>query len=121
MSAPHNPCLLWISRLLLTALARAHRGWSDSAAPLLIDLEGHGREELGEDLDLSRTAGWFTTLFPVLLQLGGVGEIAQDLRAQSVTQAHVFESDHAPLRIGRASSCGAGALKDALTIRPHNR
>jgi non-ribosomal peptide synthase protein (TIGR01720 family) len=32
-------------------------------------LEGHGREEVVDGVDLSRTLGWFTTLFPVLLQL----------------------------------------------------
>jgi non-ribosomal peptide synthase protein (TIGR01720 family) len=35
----------------------------------VINLEGHGREELFSDVDLSRTVGWFTSLFPVLLQL----------------------------------------------------
>ena len=36
---------------------------------LLIELEGHGRENLFEDVDLSRTIGWFTTLFPVVFDL----------------------------------------------------
>ncbi|MCP4663921.1 MAG: non-ribosomal peptide synthetase, partial [bacterium] len=35
---------------------------------LLVSLEGHGREELDEKLDLSRTVGWFTSIFPVLLE-----------------------------------------------------
>jgi len=35
---------------------------------IAIDLEGHGREEIFDDVDLSRTVGWFTTLFPVLLE-----------------------------------------------------
>jgi non-ribosomal peptide synthase protein (TIGR01720 family) len=34
-----------------------------------IDLEGHGREELIEDADVSRTVGWFTSLFPLALDL----------------------------------------------------
>ena len=34
----------------------------------LIDLEGHGREELIDQLDISRTVGWFTSLYPILLQ-----------------------------------------------------
>ncbi len=38
---------------------------------LLIDLEGHGREDLFDDIDLSRTVGWFTSLYPVLLQPRG--------------------------------------------------
>jgi len=54
---------------LLTALLQALAQWT-GARSLLIDLEGHGREEIFEDVDLSRTVGWFTSLFPVLLDLG---------------------------------------------------
>ena len=44
------------------------------AAPVGIDVEGHGRaEELGLDVDLSRTVGWFTTKYPVSLSVGGLG------------------------------------------------
>jgi len=56
--------------LLLTALAKALTKWSGSTS-LTLALEGHGREEIAEDLDLSRTVGWFTTIFPVTLTLGG--------------------------------------------------
>ncbi|MGH6649419.1 amino acid adenylation domain-containing protein, partial [Aquabacterium sp.] len=38
---------------------------------ILIDLEGHGREDLFDDIDLSRTVGWFTSLFPVALDARG--------------------------------------------------
>ena len=42
-------------------------------APVGIDVEGHGRhEELGSEVDLSRTVGWFTTKYPVSLRLGGL-------------------------------------------------
>jgi non-ribosomal peptide synthase protein (TIGR01720 family) len=45
-------------------------------APIVIDVEGHGRhEELappGEQVDLSRTVGWFTTKYPVSLAVGGL-------------------------------------------------
>ena len=37
---------------------------------MLVDLEGHGREEVLADVDLSRTVGWFTSLFPVRLDVG---------------------------------------------------
>ncbi|MBF0263284.1 MAG: non-ribosomal peptide synthetase, partial [Magnetococcales bacterium] len=57
-----------INELLLTALARALSLWSgENTGAFLIDLEGHGREELFEDLDISRTVGWFTALYPVAL------------------------------------------------------
>jgi non-ribosomal peptide synthase protein (TIGR01720 family) len=56
-----------INDILLTALARA---WSQSGrGALFTNLEGHGREPLIRDLDLSRTVGWFTSIFPVRLEL----------------------------------------------------
>ena len=58
-----------IDEMLLSALALTLSRWIGKQR-LLVDLEGHGREELGADgLDLSRTVGWFTTVFPVLLEL----------------------------------------------------
>src|SRR5262249_25176676 len=57
-----------VNDALLTSLAEAFAPWTGSRS-LLIDLEGHGREALFEDLDVSRTVGWFTTIYPVLLDL----------------------------------------------------
>ncbi|SDI16705.1 non-ribosomal peptide synthase domain TIGR01720/amino acid adenylation domain-containing protein [Pseudomonas flavescens] len=56
-----------VDDLLLTALARALCAWSGQASAL-VQLEGHGREDLFDDIDLSRTVGWFTSLYPVLLR-----------------------------------------------------
>ncbi|MFJ8663640.1 amino acid adenylation domain-containing protein [Streptomyces sp. NPDC093795] len=56
-----------VNDVLLAALARVLCGWSGERR-LLVDLEGHGREELFEGVDLSRTVGWFTTMFPVALE-----------------------------------------------------
>ena len=39
---------------------------------MLLDLEGHGREEIFADVDLSRTVGWFTSQFPVRLDVGAL-------------------------------------------------
>ncbi|MFY0571228.1 non-ribosomal peptide synthase/polyketide synthase [Archangium lansingense] len=55
-----------INDVLLSALARALSAWTGHSA-LAVHLEGHGREHLFDDVNLSRTAGWFTTLFPVVL------------------------------------------------------
>ncbi|MDP9340427.1 MAG: amino acid adenylation domain-containing protein [Acidobacteriota bacterium] len=57
-----------INDVLLTALARAWTKWSGSNV-LYTNLEGHGREHLFADVDISRTAGWFTSIFPVRLEL----------------------------------------------------
>ena len=45
---------------------------------VLIDIEGHGREEIFADVDLSRTLGWFTSLFPMRLDAGAL-ELAEAL------------------------------------------
>ena len=55
-----------VNDLLLTALARVVCRWSGQASAL-IQLEGHGREDLFDGVDLTRTVGWFTSLFPVNL------------------------------------------------------
>ena len=55
-----------VNDLLLTALARVICRWSGQAQTL-VRLEGHGREELFEDIDLTRTVGWFTSMYPVRL------------------------------------------------------
>ncbi|MBW4667898.1 MAG: amino acid adenylation domain-containing protein [Cyanomargarita calcarea GSE-NOS-MK-12-04C] len=73
-----------INDVLLTALVRSFAKWTGKPA-LLVDLEGHGREELFDDVDLSRTVGWFTTLFPVLLDLqqtDGLGEALISIKEQ---------------------------------------
>ncbi|KRR11249.1 non-ribosomal peptide synthetase [Bradyrhizobium jicamae] len=58
-----------INDLLLAGLARAVWRWS-GRENVLVELEGHGREDLFGDLDISRTVGWFTTAFPVRLAGG---------------------------------------------------
>jgi amino acid adenylation domain-containing protein/non-ribosomal peptide synthase protein (TIGR01720 family) len=64
--------------LLLTALARAlHRQWS--VQRVTVNLEGHGRDTALADLDISRTVGWFTTLYPVTLDLSGPDELATQI------------------------------------------
>jgi non-ribosomal peptide synthase protein (TIGR01720 family) len=55
-----------IDEVLLTALARTFHRFAGEPR-LLIQLERHGREEVLEGVDLSRTVGWFTSLFPVVL------------------------------------------------------
>ena len=72
-----------INDLLLAALAQAFTDWTDSAT-FLVDLEGHGREALFADVDLSRTVGWFTSLFPVLLELPST--VSEEVLLKSVKE-----------------------------------
>jgi amino acid adenylation domain-containing protein/non-ribosomal peptide synthase protein (TIGR01720 family) len=63
-----------IHEILLIAFALACGEFlGTGTAPIGIDVEGHGRDdELGPDVDLSRTVGWFTTKYPVALAVGGL-------------------------------------------------
>ncbi|QBR31299.1 MULTISPECIES: non-ribosomal peptide synthase/polyketide synthase [Pseudomonas] len=71
-----------VNDLLLTALARVIGRWSGQASTL-IQLEGHGREELFNGVDLTRTVGWFTSLFPVrLTPADTLGESIKQIKEQ---------------------------------------
>ncbi|MEU1470613.1 amino acid adenylation domain-containing protein [Streptomyces sp. NPDC005761] len=70
-----------VDDVLLTGLALAVCSWRTERAArrdeprpqdtaVLLDLEGHGREQIADHLDLSRTVGWFTSLYPVRLDPG---------------------------------------------------
>ncbi|MFF2013562.1 amino acid adenylation domain-containing protein [Streptomyces sp. NPDC058195] len=51
----------------LTSAAVQRRG---TGSALLVHLEGHGRETVSAQADVSGTIGWFTTQYPVRLDLG---------------------------------------------------
>ncbi len=46
---------------------------------VLISLEGHGREEIIKDIDVSRTIGWFTSIFPVILNMSYCEDLARQI------------------------------------------
>jgi non-ribosomal peptide synthase protein (TIGR01720 family) len=62
-----------INDVLLTALAWALCRWTGRDRAY-IDLEGHGREDLLDGIELSRTVGWFTAIYPVALEMPGDDE-----------------------------------------------
>jgi amino acid adenylation domain-containing protein/non-ribosomal peptide synthase protein (TIGR01720 family) len=57
-----------INDVLLAALAQVLTHWTNSRV-VLLDLEGHGRDTPSDNLDLSRTVGWFTAVFPAVIEL----------------------------------------------------
>ncbi|MEV0258834.1 amino acid adenylation domain-containing protein, partial [Streptomyces sp. NPDC050732] len=60
-----------VDDVLLATLAGAVGQWRpETASGLLVDIEGHGRQPLG-DVDLLRTVGWFTGVHPVRLEVTG--------------------------------------------------
>jgi len=68
-----------INDILLTGLAMAIQQWCGNERTA-VALEGHGREDIASNLDISRTVGWFTSIYPVVLDLGQVnGQDMQEL------------------------------------------
>jgi non-ribosomal peptide synthase protein (TIGR01720 family) len=57
-----------VEELLVAAMAYAISAWTGQPE-VWIQMEGHGREALMQDMDLSRTVGWFTALYPLRLQI----------------------------------------------------
>lgn len=87
-----------INDVLLAALARGYASWAqtmdlwssenvrltdEERTQLLVALEGHGREDLFDEVDISRTVGWFTTIYPIRLESSmqeGPGETLKDVK-----------------------------------------
>ena len=73
-----------INDLLLTALARALGKLFDEQEVSIL-LEGHGRESLQDDIDISKTMGWFTSIVPIHLPIydnvqASIIEVKEELR-----------------------------------------
>jgi non-ribosomal peptide synthase protein (TIGR01720 family) len=87
-----------VNNVLLTALWQSFKDRSGSRR-LLVDLRGHGREQLFDDLNLSRTVGWFTSVFPILSDvqetcsakqaLESVGEQLRSLPNRGIGYGHL--------------------------------
>jgi amino acid adenylation domain-containing protein/non-ribosomal peptide synthase protein (TIGR01720 family) len=73
-----------IHELLLAAMLQAFAAWTGRNW-LRVDVEGHGREPLFDDVDVSRTVGWFTSLYPLLLEaesLSDPGALIRSVKEQ---------------------------------------
>ncbi|MBA4531487.1 non-ribosomal peptide synthetase [Brevibacillus halotolerans] len=81
----HNAYNTQINDLLLTALALTIQEWAQTNS-IAITLEGHGREDIGVDIDINRTVGWFTSMYPVVFDLqkqgiaNAVKQVKEELR-----------------------------------------
>jgi len=85
LSEANNAFGTEVNDLLLSALSLSiHRLYGYDK--VLISLEGHGREGIGVNIDISRTVGWFTTTFPVTLSM----ESANDLRKQIIVNKDII-------------------------------
>ncbi|EPH45403.1 putative Linear gramicidin synthase subunit C [Streptomyces aurantiacus JA 4570] len=94
-----------VNDVLLAALALALARWTGGDR-VRLDLEGHGREDVLDDVDLSRTVGWFTTVHPVALQVPEPDDLgpSRDWRA-------LVKSVRRQLRTVPGNGLGFGALR----------
>ena len=65
--------------ILLTALGLAFKK-IHGLNYLLVSMEGHGREEILDDVDINRTIGWFTTIYPVLLNISYENDLSRQIK-----------------------------------------
>nr|AAZ23077.1 peptide synthetase [Streptomyces fradiae] len=100
-----------VNDLLLTAFALAVAHWrGEEDAPVLVDLESHGRtEELVPGADLSRTVGWFTSVHPVRLAAGRV--TAADLAERAPAVGDAIKRIKEQLRAVPDGGLGHGLLR----------
>ena len=82
LTSVHRAFQTEIMDILLTALGRSLKRWSGGQSTRLT-LEGHGREPPDETVDLSRTVGWFTSIYPFVLTVAGedIGEQVMAVKA----------------------------------------
>ncbi|MFH9657287.1 non-ribosomal peptide synthase/polyketide synthase [Streptomyces sp. NPDC017248] len=94
-----------VNDVLLAALALALARWTGRDR-VRLDLEGHGREDLLDGVDLTRTVGWFTTVHPVALQVPDPGACGPDRDWRSLVK-----SVRRQLRAVPGNGIGFGALR----------
>ncbi len=101
-----------INDVLLSALGRVLATWTGRDR-VLVALEGHGREEILDGVDSSRTVGWFTSQFPVALTVGSAdwGELLKSVKEQLRAIPHRGLS-YGALRYLR-SGTSPGGVRDA--------
>ncbi|GAB7036515.1 MULTISPECIES: non-ribosomal peptide synthetase [Catenuloplanes] len=109
-----------VNDVLLAALGLALREWTGGET--VIDLEGHGREQqIVPGADLTRTVGWFTTVYPVRLATGTAGLAAAE--ADPGRAAEAVKATAASLGTVPDHGIGFGLLREltrhpALTAAP---
>ncbi|WP_171630456.1 condensation domain-containing protein [Paenibacillus plantarum] len=67
-----NLLFMSIDSILLAAIGLAIKDWSGRNV-LRVDLEGHGRQDYIDDIIINRTVGWFTSLYPVIIETNTQG------------------------------------------------
>ncbi len=97
--------------ILLTGLGMSLRSWMKSDK-ILIDVEGHGRHELSEQLDITRTVGWFTTMYPILLDMSHHADLSTQIKEM---KEHLKRIPNQGIGYGLLKYLGTDMNKQALS------
>ncbi|WP_134929006.1 non-ribosomal peptide synthetase, partial [Pseudomonas protegens] len=106
-----------VNDLLLTALARVLCRWSGQPSAL-VQLEGHGREALFDEIDLTRTVGWFTSAYPLRLTPLQVEEAAGQGASIKAIKEQLRAVPHKGLGYGVLRYLADDACREALAALP---
>ena len=68
-----------INDILLTALGMAIHEWT-GMGEIRENLEGHGREDILPELDITRTVGWFTSMYPVMITMESGADLSRKIK-----------------------------------------
>ncbi|MCO4850613.1 non-ribosomal peptide synthetase [Bacillus vallismortis] len=90
--------------LLLASIILALRHWTNQSA-FKLSLESHGREDVLDGVDVSRTVGWFTAIYPLLVKLNA------DLPDSEEGIVHVLKTTKDTLRRVPDKGFGYGVIK----------
>ena len=80
-----------VSEMLLAALALSFNKAFDSSS-FYVSIEGHGREQIREDIDITRTIGWFTSIYPVYLDITGCKDMKESIVKVKETMRNIPNS-----------------------------
>jgi non-ribosomal peptide synthase protein (TIGR01720 family) len=69
-----------INEVLMAALAGMYQRWTGERC-VIVAVEGHGREALSDDVLLTRTVGWFTSIYPLLLEVETGSDYGERLKS----------------------------------------
>jgi iturin family lipopeptide synthetase B len=97
--------------ILLSALALTINKWTEYK-DILINLEGHGREAVYKDININRTVGWFTTEYPVVLEVRDKEDISSIIKDTKENLRHIPNKG---LSYGILKYIGENKLEDKIT------
>ncbi|WP_404581180.1 amino acid adenylation domain-containing protein [Paenibacillus sp. RC21] len=103
-----------INDLLLTALGIAINKWK-GLGKVAVHLEGHGRESMIPGLDITRTVGWFTSQYPVVLQIDAGDELSRQIKQ---TKEMLRQMTNKGMGYGLLRYLAASNTHDICEIRP---